>query len=244
MALEDALAWLDSTKTPQGAWPYLPGGDAMVEPTLYAHAAGAAASLEWLRRSELGWGWLILPLAVEDEALRAQAAERILSAEGIPGPVPGDYDGALVGWSWTEGTASWVQPTAWALASLGRLGLEDHPRARAGVALLEDRQSLDGGWNAGTPNVLGVEVPGYLYLTGWVCMALPPSDAVDRGLAFLRGVEDHPSTMNLALAILARRAHGLDVSGLSERLLTRQHDDGSFGPHVDRTALAAWALRP
>ena len=229
-------------RTPAGAWPYQPGGDAMPEPTLYALAAGAASSVEWLRRTELGWAWLILPLAVDDDALRDIATERILAAEGVPGPVPGDYDGSLVGWSWTDGTASWVQPTTWALASLRVLGLGDHPRALEGIRLLQDRQSVDGGWNAGTPNVLGTELGGYLYLTGWACFALPPSEAVERGFTFLGGVEDHPSTMNLALAMLAHSAHDRPSDHLAELLLERQDADGSFGGQVDRTALAAWAL--
>ena len=241
MALADALDWLAAQRTPEGAWPYVSGGDAAAEPTLYAHAAGASGSLAWLRRAELGWAWLILPLALEDEALRGLAQERILAAEGVPGPVPGDYDGSLVGWSWTEGTASWVQPTAWAVGSLRALGQGEHPRTLEGIRLLEDRQSTDGGWNAGTPEVLGTDLPGYLYLTGWVCLALPPGDAVERGLVFLEGVEAHPSTMNLALAILARRAHQRPVEALQARLLARQQPDGGFG-QVDRTALAAWAL--
>ena len=241
MALDDALSWLADTRTPEGAWPYVVDGDAAAEPTLYAHAAGAPASLEWLRRSELGWAWLILPLALEDDALRERARGHILEAAGVPGPVPGDYDAELVGWSWTEGTASWVQPTAWAVASMRALGLGEHPRVLEGIRLLEDRQSSDGGWNAGTPEVLGTDLPGYLYLTGWVCLALPPSEAVERGLRFLEGVEAHPSTMNLALSILARRAHGRPVEALGQRLLERQSADGGFG-QVDRTALAAWAL--
>ncbi len=244
-----AAAALDRCRLPGGAWPYLPGGPAALEPTVLAVGAGAAVPADWLgaalaRPGGLDWAALALPLALGDRqpALHDAAVEAILAIEGTRSETAGDFDGQLVGWPWVPATFSWVEPTAWALASLQAAGLRDHARVVEGLALLADRQCADGGWNAGNPSMLGQQLPGYLYLTGIVCLALPPGHpSLPAARAFLGGVADRPSPLNLSTALLAHVAHGWPTDGLVPRLLARQHADGGFG-RCDRTAWAAAAL--
>jgi hypothetical protein len=246
MSLERAQAWLHSARTAEGAWGYLPGGPAMGEPTLLACAAGMSPPLRWLSEAELSWARLLGPACLRGlesaEPLRRRLVQRVLEDHAQPAETPGEYDGTLIGWCWWPDTFTWVQPTAWGVLSLRGAGLEAHARTLAGLEVLRDRQSSDGGWNAGTPTVLGADLPGYLYLSGWVLLALPPRDpSAALALEFLEQVRQVPSTMNLSLAILARLAHGRDPQDLGELLRSRQEDDGGFG-QVDRTALAACAL--
>ena len=254
MGHAQSLAWLDTHRTPEGAWAYRPGGSPHGEPTLLAAAAGAPPPLDWLEETELDWAEFLVPAALdtaaepaEEErlhALRLRALEALLVAKGSPAEPAGRYDGTLIGWAWVDGTFSWVQPTVWAMLSLRRLGRADHPRFEQALALIADRQGSDGGWNYGNPNVLDQDLPSYLYLTGWVLLALPhQSPMLEPGFTFLEGVVQTPSTTNLATAILARLAHGLDVAELEPLLRGRQREDGSFGPAIERTAIAACALR-
>ncbi len=246
MSLQRAQAWLQSARTAEGAWGYLPDGPAMGEPTLLACAAGMSPPLRWLSEADLSWATLLAPACLRGveagSSLRARLVQRVLQDQAQPAETPGDYDGALIGWCWWPDTFTWVQPTAWGVLSLRGAGHGGHERTRVGLEVLADRQSSDGGWNAGTPSVLGTDLPGYLYLSGWVLLALPREHpAVPLAFEFLEQVRGVPSTMNLSLAILASLGHGRDPSGLAALLLSRQDPDGGFG-QVDRTALAACAL--
>ncbi|MCB9760228.1 MAG: hypothetical protein H6739_10370 [Alphaproteobacteria bacterium] len=250
MPLDRALAFLDRARNPDGSLGYLPSSPGQPEPTLLAVAAGVAPPVQWLSDAELGWGALIAPAVLGDrpetEAIARRAIDRILSLQGeqvedASGVFGFDPTG-VVAWGWVEGTAPWVEPTCYALISLKRTGHGDHARVRQGEAMLLDRQCADGGWNYGNPAVLGAELESYLPPTAWAAMALPPSPAVDRALARLLDAQVQASTTTLALAILARAAHGLGAGPLPPLLLARQDADGGFGGRCDRTALAACAL--
>jgi hypothetical protein len=224
----------------------LPGQDPVGEATLLALAAGADGDPAWLDQAELGWSVLMAPACLSERFPdRAQAAVApLLALEGDPGGLSaGTYDASIQGWAWVDGTFSWVEPTAWAVLSLQRQGLAGNTRCVEGLRMLVDRQCSDGGWNSGNPDVLGAELPGYLYAAGLCAMSMPPSDAVDQALKFAEGVRSAPSVMNLSFAILARLRHGLDPAAEVKLLLERQGSDGRFSTRVDRNALAICALR-
>jgi len=61
----------------------------------------------------------------------------------------------LLGWSWAEGTFSWVEPTAWACLALQRVGQGGHERVRECLQLLLDRALDEGGINYGNRRILG-----------------------------------------------------------------------------------------
>ncbi len=247
MSLDAARTWLESVRNPDGSWGYLPGQDGRAEPTLLVAAATGEVDLPWLESAELGWEAWLVPAALRGvqaaAGLRALCTTRILAHEGIQVEQTPGHDGLIPAWAWVEDTAPWVEPTSYALLSLQAEGRGDHPRAVQGRAMLLDRQCDDGGWNYGNPEVLDQRLESFPGPTAWAVMALPPGEAVDRGLDFLRGTLVRGSTATLSLAILAHATHGRAVAEFAEPLQARQGADGAYGRgRVDRTALAAAAL--
>jgi hypothetical protein len=81
------------------------------------------------------------------------------------------------GWGWTPRTASWVEPTAFALITLRDAAPQQLPanasqRRELAVALLYDRMCPGGGWNCGNPRVYGVDGEPLVLSTCWALLAL------------------------------------------------------------------------
>ena len=81
------------------------------------------------------------------------------------------------GWGWTPRTASWVEPTAFALMTLRDAASQQLPanasqRRELAVALLYDRMCPGGGWNCGNPRVYGVDGNSLVLPTCWALLAL------------------------------------------------------------------------
>lgn len=86
-------------------------------------------------------------------------------------------DDSLQGWGWTPHTASWVEPTAFALIALdqapqGLLPDGATRRRQFARALLYDRMCPGGGWNCGNPMVYGVPGNPLVEPTAWALLAL------------------------------------------------------------------------
>ena len=86
-------------------------------------------------------------------------------------------DDTLRGWGWTPNTASWVEPTAFALITLDQAPKELLPsgatrRFQYARALLYDRMCPGGGWNCGNPMVYGVPGDPLVEPTAWALLAL------------------------------------------------------------------------
>ena len=180
--------------------------------------------------------------------------ERGRALDGRPGllarllapPAPAvELDSALVGWPWTEGTFSWVEPTAYAVLALRAVS----PRSAAAAAridegerLILDRVCSDGGWNYGNRRVLGEDLWSYPDTTALALLALGrgrDGTVVTKGLAALETMlEANQSGLATALGALALAAHGRDVRALRVRLGARFTETGFAG---DLRALA-WAL--
>ena len=89
-------------------------------------------------------------------------------------------DPSLQGWSWTDGTFSWVEPTAWCMLAVKKLAATAQPAARA---LDEAERVLSiapagGGWNSGNSEVYGQELPPHVPPTALGVLAL--QDRQDR----------------------------------------------------------------
>jgi hypothetical protein len=97
------------------------------------------------------------------------------------GNSPLAHDTSIRGWSWTQDTHSWVEPTSLAILALRIAGHGDHVRVREGIRLLEDRQLPAGGWNYGNTLVYGKEMYPQPDCTGLALSALagciPPPEA-------------------------------------------------------------------
>lgn len=247
MDLELLRTWLKGETTPEGAWGYGPGAAPAAEPTLMAVAAGLPAPLAWLDR-DLGWAEALVPAAVapgDGDARRARAVQAILAAKGeaIADNTSGTFNGKLIGWSWVPGTFSWVEPTSWAIIGLCAAGHGNHERVTQGREVLLDRACADGGYNFGSPDTLGQDLPSYPHSTAIALLALPSGDVANRAFERLAAhLNERSSAYSLALAVLAGLRHGRDVGPWQTALGARQRADGAIAGRVHIDALAAIAL--
>jgi hypothetical protein len=156
-------------------------------------------------------------------------------------------DGNLRAWSWALGTASWVEPTAYALLVLKSQGLRHHERVREAEAYLLDRACYDGGWNYGNKEVLGVRLEAMPTVTAYALLALQDyerqHEVIRKSLAYLeRELAARQSALALALGALCLDVYGRPTERLISALLARQEPDGSWRGNAHLTALAALAL--
>ncbi|HEU4683670.1 MAG TPA: hypothetical protein VFS39_04140 [Nitrospira sp.] len=149
---------------------------------------------------------------------------------------PVGHDTTLRGWSWVEGTHSWVEPTALSLLALDAARLTDHERFQEAVRLLLNRQLPHGGWNYGNPFIFGRELHPMPECTGAALTALATSVSraeVQRSIGYLQGeVERLRTPMSLGWALLGLATWNLwPVNGnrLIDACLKRQSRYGEYG---------------
>jgi len=162
------------------------------------------------------WAWLAAtdaPPGYRGVVLRAIAWILAERGESWPrSPILG-HDTTLVGWSWAEGTHSWVEPTALHVVALQAAGQGHHPRVREAVRLLLDRQLPAGGWNYGNTMVMGNMLRPHVQPTGVALLALAGESAargrIENALRYLeQNVNATTTTTSLGWALLGLAAHG------------------------------------
>jgi uncharacterized protein (DUF362 family) len=122
---------------------------------------------------------------------RDRTASALLS---LHGQMPADRDCAdlvdidykIQGWSWTEGTFSWVEPTAWACLALTAAGQTDRLRVPEGQQLLFDRALDEGGINYGNRRIFGRLTEPQVEPTAVMLLALQQAERKPRVTAALR----------------------------------------------------------
>ena len=243
------LAALRRAQLPDGSWPPFPGLPQGCWTTSLAclalHAAGEAP--DPVRH---GTSWLAATWPAEHRLIwRLQ--ERFLWRR-VARQNPG-----LAGWNWTPGTASWVEPTAYALILLRSLPAATLPadagrRIRLAERMLYDRMCPGGGWNTGNPMVYGVGGIPRVGPTVWALLALASHrnrpenlqslDWLERGYGQIRG------RASRALAHLCLRRYGRHVPPLLTALqrFAAQTGNGlgvlgsSFEVIATATVIPAW----
>jgi len=211
--------------------PSEPGSTAMV-----ALAFEDAAAQQWLQRAQATDGSIVLragsvirdetplgALALEPGPGRERALDHVVGYQGANGEDP------LVnafGWPWTDDTHGWTEPTAWGLLALRTLRPSATDRIGDAIALFEERECVGGGWNYGTREIFGVDIPPFVQTTAVALLGLgdlAPSLSA-RGLAWLeRGWRgESAGTLTLATAACALDSGGSDqaaaaLHALSER---------------------------
>jgi hypothetical protein len=232
-------AWLRGHETPEHGWPVMTG---LREPS-WATALVVLALARYPAEAEVaqrGAEWL-----VGERGRTVEGRSGLLARLLAPSAPAVELDGALVGWPWTDGTFSWVEPTAYAVLAL-RAVTPRPPAATArideGTRLLLDRVCRDGGWNYGNRRVLGADLWSYPDTTALALLALgrrADGAVAAKGLAALETMlETNQSGLATALGALALAAHGREIARLRARLGTRFAETAFAG---DARALA-WAL--
>jgi hypothetical protein len=207
------FAYLERTQLPDGSWPTTPGqerGSWTTAPACWALLAHREQAHERLDR---GLNWLLHTTPGDAgrwwRFLRRLTARRSVSSQSDQ----------LYGWSWTQGTASWVEPTAYALIVLRRAPeklLSNDARKRISIAqkMLVDRMCPGGGWNCGNPMVYGVAGEPQVVPTVWALLALKDSGTPEfkKSLDWLEANRGKVQS----LASLALTKIGLDALGRSD----------------------------
>ncbi len=195
-------------------------------------------------RPEAGWPTAValftrLALGAPADEVRP-TIERVLAVESRSmkkdpetADMETDIDLSLVGWPWAAANFGWVEPTAWAVLALRAAGLERHPRAQQGLALLLDRAFDTGGANYGNRVVLGTAtepIPG-------------PSAAL---LLAVQGAVDHPRVDASVGYLRVHAAKATDLEHLAwARLALGVHDSDTATrdllPDLDKKIRAAAA---
>jgi hypothetical protein len=161
-------------------------------------------------------------------------------------------DSFLVGWSWTPGTASWVEPTSHSLILLRTIPQELHPpgaarRRELGERMLYNRVCPGGGWNSGNPLVYGVAGEPRVIPTVWALLALAEQakraenqqslDWLERSYGRIQG------PASLALAHLCLESYGRPTAPLGPEV-ARFYEINHFFADMLTTAWVAIALGP
>ena len=110
------------------------------------------------KHRKLAANWLLRKGAV----LRAKKGDRTVHG----------HDTTIVGWPWTVGAHSWVEPTALAVLALRREGFGASDRVQDGLRLLRDRAVVTGGWNCGNKETFGRALRAQPAATGLALLAL------------------------------------------------------------------------
>lgn len=197
--LERGLTWLADQQRDGGAVPVapnLPGPNWTTAHAILAWRTGVEAGADRFRANVTrAADWL---LRQAGQTTKANADTH-------------DHNTELVGWSWVDGTHSWVEPTALAVLALRAAGYADHPRVAEGVALLRNRALPDGGWNYGNRRVLSHVLRPFQATTGVALCALAGmgerDECITSALEYV--AESLPSiraSLSLAWGVLGLRA--------------------------------------
>jgi hypothetical protein len=146
----------------------------------------------------------------------------------------------LIGWSWTRGSASWVEPSSYFLIALkklkGRLPADTlSKRIGQGESMIYDRMCPGGGWNYGNSVVYGETLTPYPDTTAVALLALQEHRERKENQLSLRALEEMAKAADSGLALgwsaLAFSLYGRDGAALTKRLVERFNRTQFLGEH-------------
>jgi hypothetical protein len=199
-ALQRGADWLQSLQNADGSLGVGPSRPSPCWATPHAILTWNALEMHALARR---WAalWLL-----------EQKGARVFVEPAYQGNVVG-HDATLIGWPWTEGTHSWIEPTAIAILALNREGFRDHPRVAEGIRVILDRALSQGGWNYGNTSVFGRQLRPHPGPSGLALLALATHlgtsrpRSVDSAIEYLlRTLPDVRAPISLAWGVLGLRA--------------------------------------
>ncbi len=238
-----ATTWLIEKQNSDGSWPL---SDSSKIPSW--SSAFAVLALGWspehLQRAVRGASWLLAQTGSKPGIL----AKLVLAVTFQKRVVQLNDD--LVGWSWTAGSFSWVEPTSYCLMALKKLrpqlsGTEVGERIDQGELMIYDRMCEGGGWNYGNTAVFGEKLWPYPDVTAVALIAL--QDRADRkenqlSLRLLKKLaQQADSGLALSWALICLSLYGEETAQWKQSL-ARSFAKGAFLGEVKPLALAilAW----
>lgn len=154
----------------------------------------------------------------------------------------------LQAWPWTEGTFSWLEPTALCLLAL-KVRRVAAPELAARVAdaesIIFDRVCDPAGWNYGNAHVMAQDLRPYVPTTALVLLAMQDKrdhPVVRRSLDWLAShATAEPATMACATAAICLHLYDRPTDDV-RRMVADQYSRTRALDNVHLTALAAYAL--
>ena len=245
---------------------------ALIENSSDSRSFGLA--IDWLRRiqhQDGGWGfnsldlesswqtaWAVLVLALTKEGRDAsdRGVKWLLSVKTAQLSQHEIQDSKKIltidlklrGWPWLPGEASWIEPTALTMLSLGSVNdRAATERLHEAYRYIQDRRCPGGGWNVGTPTMFNSVLPARAHSTSLVLLALFkvfPGGVHSEDISILRR-EMHcdGGILSLAWGLLALRTLGKDDALAEDRLSKLQGQNGGWGNDPYKTAVVLMALR-
>jgi hypothetical protein len=272
----EARAELEAARSLDGGWAYSSAKHGRIEPTCwtllaFAYADGQTPAVDVLRRWPRQDGWLVdVAGAPPNQAFNAIAALTLLqnpSASSLAEPIvtrliaskgvrtgqssASPLNASLQAWSWIDGTASWVEPTAWCLLLLKKWRVKKpdskvNERIRIGEEMLFDRVCRDGGWNYGNSRVYDKDLWPYVPTTALALLALQDRrdhPIVQRSLEQLqKDVASERSAVALALTVICLRVYRLPSDAVAVDLVELWSRAGSDSAHSDNVLARAITL--
>lgn len=240
------VRFLRSTQLPDGSWPASPGQTVGCWATSLACWALATDAQS---RQAVGRGVRWICAEWGNDAKIAQRVVRKIRLLAKKEVVSRQND-SLRGWGWTPNTASWVEPTAFALLALEQAPKELLPanaseRRNLGRRMLYDRMCPGGGWNCGNPMVYGVAGDPSIPQTVWALLALRNErrgEAQTLSLQWLeKGLKGAIGIGSLALAKICLEAYGRELMNAESKFL-ELHEKNGLPNNVPAVAWACLAL--
>lgn len=218
--LEKAEQWLANTQNPDGSWSYGAGSKAPSWSTALAVMALYDSSVEAERLVRAG-NWIL----AQEGSKPGILAKLILALSFQKKAVHLNDD--LVGWSWTPGSFSWVEPTSYCLIALkkikSRLSVKAvQERVDQAELMIYDRMCEGGGWNYGNAAVYGDPLWPYPDITALALIALQDHKERNDNRVSLRALSKMAETTDSGLALgwttICLSVYGEDISELRKRL--------------------------
>ena len=218
--LEKAEQWLANTQNPDGSWSYGAGSKAPSWSTALAVMALSDSSVEGERLVRAG-NWIL----AQEGSKPGILAKLILALSFQKKAVRLNDD--LVGWSWTPGSFSWVEPTSYCLIALkkikSRLSAKAvQERVDQAELMIYDRMCEGGGWNYGNAAVYGDPLWPYPDITALALIALQDHKERNDNRVSLRALSKMAETTDSGLALgwatICLSVYGEDISELRKRL--------------------------
>jgi hypothetical protein len=244
--IDRGLNFLRSAQLPDGSWASAPGQtEGSWVTALACWALGAAGSThsqqESQRALQLGLKWLSNERPADGGAFR-RFVRRLVADKTVVA-----QNEAYYGWSWTSGTASWVEPTSYALLVLRRFAPPDMlatlgERIRLAESMLLDRTCPGGGWNCGNPMVYGVAGQPQIGPTAWALLALREQSNREEVRGSVEWLADNwrasSTPGSLALADICLRFYGASTLMMKRALCNAYSNDDAMWTVPD----AAWSV--
>jgi hypothetical protein len=219
-AVRKAEQWLTNSQNSDGSWAYGAGAKTPSWSTALAVMALSDSALEVEELVKAG-NWIL----AQEGSKPGILAKLILALSFQKKAVHLNDD--LIGWSWTAGSFSWVEPTSYCLLALkkmkARLSAEAvKERVDQAELMIYDRMCEGGGWNYGNAAVYGDPLWPYPDITALALIALQDHRERNENQVSLKVLAKAAETTDSGLALgwssICLSLYGHDNSELRKRL--------------------------